>query len=97
MFIGSCRPADLTFSEHSLKALKQDLLVHHLCREIALFQLVCRNHRISVGFWGCQQISQQTSRQASSLAFSVVGQIVLSVAALRRRGHSFPASSSMTA
>ena len=36
MFIGTCRPADLTFSEHSLKVLKQDLLVHHLCQEIAL-------------------------------------------------------------
>jgi len=35
----------------------------------------------------CQQISQQTSRQASSLAFSVVGQIVLGVAAPRGRGH----------
>ena len=35
MFIGTCRPVDLAFSEHSLKVLKQDLLVHHLCQEIA--------------------------------------------------------------
>ncbi|MGC2538302.1 MAG: response regulator [Candidatus Sulfotelmatobacter sp.] len=36
MLIGTCRPVDLAFSEHSLKVLKQDLLVHHLCQEIAL-------------------------------------------------------------
>jgi len=39
MLIGTCRPVDLAFSEHSLKALKQDLLVHHLCQEIALESL----------------------------------------------------------
>ena len=36
MLIGTSRPVDLTFSEHPLKVLKQDLLVHHLCQEIAL-------------------------------------------------------------
>jgi len=36
MLIGTCRPVDLAFSEHSLKVLKQDLLVHRLCQEIAL-------------------------------------------------------------
>ena len=36
MFIGTCRPVDLAVSEHSFKVLKQDLLVHHLCQEIAL-------------------------------------------------------------
>ena len=36
ILIGTCRPVDLVSSEHSLKALKQDLLVHHLCQEIAL-------------------------------------------------------------
>jgi len=39
MLIGTCRPVDLAFSEHSLKVLKQDLLVHHLCQEIALAPL----------------------------------------------------------
>ena len=36
MLIGTCRPVDLALSEHCLKALKQDLLVHHLCNEVAL-------------------------------------------------------------
>ncbi|MGA9643124.1 MAG: response regulator [Terriglobales bacterium] len=36
MLVGTCRPVDLAFSEHSLKVVKQDLLVHHLCQEIAL-------------------------------------------------------------
>jgi len=39
MLIGTCRPVDLELSEHSLKVLKQDLLVHHLCYEIALERL----------------------------------------------------------
>ncbi len=36
MVLGTYRPADLEFSNHPLKALTQDLLVHRLCREIAL-------------------------------------------------------------
>lgn len=36
MLIGTYRPIDVAIAEHPLKALKQDLLVHHLCREIAL-------------------------------------------------------------
>jgi tetratricopeptide (TPR) repeat protein len=36
MVIGTYRPVDIVLSEHPLKALKQDLLVHQLCREIAL-------------------------------------------------------------
>src|SRR5208337_2011458 len=36
MLIGIYRPADVTLAEHPLKTVKQDLLVHHLCREIAL-------------------------------------------------------------
>jgi len=36
MLIGTYRPVDLTLAAHPLKPLKQDLLVHHLCREIAL-------------------------------------------------------------
>ena len=36
MLIGTYRPADVTLAEHPLKTVKQDLLVHHLCREIAL-------------------------------------------------------------
>ena len=36
MVIGTFRPADVTLAEHPLKTVKQDLLVHHLCREIAL-------------------------------------------------------------
>jgi DNA-binding winged helix-turn-helix (wHTH) protein len=36
MLIGTYRPVDITLSDHPLKALKQDLLIHHLCQEIAL-------------------------------------------------------------
>ena len=36
MVIGTYRPVDVIVLEHPLKALKQDLLVHQLCREIAL-------------------------------------------------------------
>src|SRR5258707_10673324 len=36
MLIGTYRPVDVIVSEHPLHALKQDLSVHHLCREIAL-------------------------------------------------------------
>src|ERR1700731_3016354 len=36
MVIGTYRPVDVTLAQHPLKAVKQDLLVHHLCREIAL-------------------------------------------------------------
>jgi predicted ATPase len=36
MLIGTYRPVDVTLAKHPLKAVKQDLLVHHLCREIAL-------------------------------------------------------------
>ena len=36
MLIGTYRPVDVILAEHPLKALKQDLLVHQLCREIAL-------------------------------------------------------------
>jgi predicted ATPase len=36
MLIGTYRPVDITLVQHPLKAVKQDLLVHHLCREIAL-------------------------------------------------------------
>jgi predicted ATPase len=36
MVIGTYRPVDLVLCEHPLRALKQDLLVHHLCRRIAL-------------------------------------------------------------
>jgi predicted ATPase/DNA-binding winged helix-turn-helix (wHTH) protein len=36
MLIGTYRRADVALAEHPLKAVKQDLLVHHLCREIAL-------------------------------------------------------------
>jgi hypothetical protein len=36
MVIGTYRPVDLVLSEHPLKAVKADLLVHHLCHEIAL-------------------------------------------------------------
>jgi DNA-binding winged helix-turn-helix (wHTH) protein/tetratricopeptide (TPR) repeat protein len=34
--IGTYRPVDVLVSEHPLKGLKQDLLVHHLCQEVAL-------------------------------------------------------------
>jgi DNA-binding winged helix-turn-helix (wHTH) protein len=36
MVIGTYRSVDIVLSDHPLKALKQDLLVHQLCREIAL-------------------------------------------------------------
>jgi DNA-binding winged helix-turn-helix (wHTH) protein len=36
MLVGIYRQADVVSSEHPLKALKPDLLIHHLCREIAL-------------------------------------------------------------
>jgi predicted ATPase len=36
MVIGSYRPVDVIVSEHPLRVLTQDLLVHHLCREIDL-------------------------------------------------------------
>ena len=36
MLIGTYRPVDVTIAGHPLKGVKQDLLVHHLCHEIAL-------------------------------------------------------------
>ncbi|HWY22574.1 MAG TPA: AAA family ATPase [Candidatus Acidoferrum sp.] len=36
MLIGTYRPAEVKSAEHSLEAVKQDLLVHQLCHEIAL-------------------------------------------------------------
>jgi predicted ATPase len=36
MLVGTYRPVDVALAEHPLKAVKQDLLVHHLSREIAL-------------------------------------------------------------
>ena len=36
MLIGTYRPVDATLAQHPLKTVKQDLLVHQLCREIAL-------------------------------------------------------------
>jgi predicted ATPase/DNA-binding winged helix-turn-helix (wHTH) protein len=36
MLIGTYRPVDVTLARHPLRAVKQDLLVHHLCHEIAL-------------------------------------------------------------
>jgi len=39
MLIGTCRPLDLEPRGHPLKVLTQDLLVHRLCREIALASL----------------------------------------------------------
>ena len=36
LVIGTYRPVDLLVADHPLKAVKQDLLIHHLCREIAL-------------------------------------------------------------
>jgi DNA-binding winged helix-turn-helix (wHTH) protein len=36
LLIGTYRPVDVLLADHPLKALKQDLLVHHLCHEIAL-------------------------------------------------------------
>jgi DNA-binding winged helix-turn-helix (wHTH) protein/tetratricopeptide (TPR) repeat protein len=36
MFIGTYRMVELILAEHPLKDLKQDLLMHHLCREVQL-------------------------------------------------------------
>ena len=36
MLLGTYRQADVAVSGHPMKALKPDLLMHHLCREIAL-------------------------------------------------------------
>src|SRR6202522_651525 len=36
MLIGTYRPVHVTLSQHPLRKVKQDLLVHQLCREIAL-------------------------------------------------------------
>jgi predicted ATPase len=36
MLIGTYRPVDVALVQHPLKTVKQDLLVHQLCREIAL-------------------------------------------------------------
>ena len=36
MLIATKRPVDLETPEHSSRALKQDLLLHELCREITL-------------------------------------------------------------
>lgn len=36
MLIGTYRPVDVAVSGHPLRALKQDLLIHNLCQEIAL-------------------------------------------------------------
>ena len=39
LLLGTYRPADVTISQSPLKGLKQDLLLHHLCREISLERL----------------------------------------------------------
>ncbi len=36
MLIGTCRTPDAALSDRPLKELRQDLLIHHLCQEIAL-------------------------------------------------------------
>jgi DNA-binding winged helix-turn-helix (wHTH) protein/tetratricopeptide (TPR) repeat protein len=36
MFAGTVRPVEIALSDHPLKALKQDLLIHRLCHEIVL-------------------------------------------------------------
>src|SRR5271157_5215633 len=36
LLIGTYRPVDVLLADHPLKALKQDLLIHHLCHEAAL-------------------------------------------------------------
>jgi len=36
MVMGTYRPADVVLPDHPLKAVKQDLSVHHLCHELAL-------------------------------------------------------------
>ena len=35
MLLGTYRQMDVAVSGHPLKALRPDLLIHHLCREIA--------------------------------------------------------------
>jgi tetratricopeptide (TPR) repeat protein len=42
MLVGTYRPVDVTLAQHPLKGVKQDLLVHHLCREITLEPLAER-------------------------------------------------------
>jgi hypothetical protein len=39
MFVGTYRQMDAALSGHPLKALKPDLLIHRLCREITLAAL----------------------------------------------------------
>jgi DNA-binding winged helix-turn-helix (wHTH) protein/tetratricopeptide (TPR) repeat protein len=39
MLIVTKRPVDMVVPEHALKALKEDLLIHHLCQEITLAPL----------------------------------------------------------
>jgi len=39
MIVGTYRPAEVIVSQSPLKGLKQDLLVHHLCEEVALERL----------------------------------------------------------
>jgi predicted ATPase len=36
MLLGTYRQVDVAVSGHPMRALKPDLLIHHLCREIAL-------------------------------------------------------------
>jgi predicted ATPase/DNA-binding winged helix-turn-helix (wHTH) protein len=36
MLIGTYRPADITLAQHPLRTVKQDLLLHQLCREVVL-------------------------------------------------------------
>jgi DNA-binding winged helix-turn-helix (wHTH) protein/tetratricopeptide (TPR) repeat protein len=36
MLVGTFRPVEVTLAEHPLRTLKQDLLIHDLCKEIAL-------------------------------------------------------------
>lgn len=43
MLIGTYRPVDLTLSESPLKTVKQELIVHQLCHEIALQPLTQAN------------------------------------------------------
>jgi len=39
LLLGTYRPADVILSQSPLKLLKQDLVLHHLCREVALERL----------------------------------------------------------
>jgi predicted ATPase/DNA-binding winged helix-turn-helix (wHTH) protein len=39
MLMGTYRPVDVTLAEHPLESVKQDLLVHQLCHEIAVHPL----------------------------------------------------------